>query len=161
MITTEDDMTTSKRTSKPNIRRRGDTYTWFAYVTSGDGTRHQVSRGAFRTIAEAEADRIAKLTDLRQGNYVTPDRITLGDFLVNEWLPARRNDLQDSTWHFYEQKIRLYILPHLGAIPLQELTPIDLNSLYWRLREGGRQEPTVSSRHPAHVIDRMHELKAA
>jgi integrase len=158
---TEDDMTTSKRTSKPNVRRRGDTYTWYAYVTGGDGTRRQISRGGFRTIADAEADRIAKLTDLRQGNYVTPDRITLGQFLIDEWLPARRNDLQDSTWYFYEQKIRLHILPHLGAIPLQELTTTDLNNLYWQLREGGRQEPTVSRHHPAATIERMVELKAA
>ncbi len=59
MITTEDDMTISKRTSKPNVRRRGDTYTWYAYVTAGDGTRRLISRGGFRTIADAEADRIA------------------------------------------------------------------------------------------------------
>jgi integrase len=156
----EDTMTRpSKRTSKTNIRRRGDTYTWYAYVAAGDGTRRQISRGGFRTIAEAEADRVAKLTDISHGGYVTPDRVTVGQFLLNEWLPTRRNDLQPGTWHSYEQKIRLHVLPHIGGIALQELTPSDLNRLYWQLREGGRQEPTTSRRHPPGTLARMHELK--
>ncbi|MHC4996856.1 MAG: N-terminal phage integrase SAM-like domain-containing protein [Planctomycetota bacterium] len=119
-------MSGSRKTSKPNIRRRGDTYTWYAYVTGGDGKRRQISRGGFRTIAEAEWDRIAKLQDLGQGNYVTPDKVTLGDFLTREWLPTRRTDLEPSTWRSYEQKLRLHVIPHIGAIPLQELTPTGL-----------------------------------
>ncbi len=154
-------MTDSRKTSKPNIRKRGDTYTWFAYVTAGDGTRKQISRGGFRTIAEAETDRIAKLTDLGQGNYVTPDRVTVADYLLREWLPVRRTDLEQSTWHSYEQKIRLHVIPHIGALPLQELTPTDLNHLYRKLLDGGRQEPTTSRNHPPATIARMLDLKAA
>jgi hypothetical protein len=82
-------MTKSRKTSKPNIRKRGDTYTWFVYITRGDGTRRQISQGGFRTIAEAENDRINKLTELGHGDYVTPDKITVASYLETEWLPAR------------------------------------------------------------------------
>ncbi|MEZ5244109.1 MAG: site-specific integrase [Acidimicrobiales bacterium] len=161
-ITIEEDhaMAGSRKTSKPNIRRRGDTYTWYAYITAGDGTRRQISRGGFRTIAEAEADRIRHLTDIGQGNYVTPDRITVADFLLHEWLPARRTDLEPSTWQSYEQKIRLHVIPHIGAIGLQQLTPTDLNTLYQQLLTGGRHGPVTSRRHPPELVDRMLTLKA-
>ncbi len=94
----------SNRTSKPNISKRGATYTWYAYITAGDGRRRQIGQGGFRTIAEAEHARIKKLTELGHGDYVTPDRITLATFLLDEWLPARRIDLEPSTWRSYEQK---------------------------------------------------------
>lgn len=38
------------KTSKPNVRKRGDSYTWCAYVTDGTGKRRQISKGGYRTI---------------------------------------------------------------------------------------------------------------
>ncbi len=151
-------MTTSRKTSKPNIRRRGDTYTWFAYITGGNGKRRQISRGGFRTIAEAEADRIKHLTDLGQGNYVNPDRITVADYLTNEWLPTRSADLEASTWRSYEQKIRLHVIPYIGAIALQQLTPTDLNKLYAKLLDTEKLPPATSRLHPPITLARMLEL---
>jgi len=154
-------VTTSRKTSKPNIRRRGDTYTWFAYITGGNGKRRQISRGGFRTIAEAETDRIRHLTDLGQGNYVTPDRITVSEYLTNEWLPVRRTDLEASTWRSYEQKIRLHIIPHIGAVALQQLTPMDLNKLYAQLLDTEKLPPATSRLHPPVTVARMLELDDA
>jgi len=151
-------MNTSRKTSKPNIRRRGETYTWFAYVTGGNGKRRQISQGGFRTIAEAEADRIKRLTDLGQGNCVSPDRITLADYVTNEWLPVRRTDLEASTWRSYEQKIRLHVIPHIGAIRLQQLTPMDLNKLYAHLLDTEKLPPATSRLHPPVTLARMFDL---
>ncbi len=148
----------SNRTSRPNIRKRGATYTWYAYITSGDGRRRQISQGGFRTIAEAENDRINKLTELGHGDYVVPDRITVATFLLTEWLPARRIDLEPSTWRSYEQKIRLHVVPHLGGIALQELTPMDLNELYRQLLDTTTLPPATSRKHPPETIERMLEL---
>ena len=150
----------SNRTSKPNIRKRGSTYTWYAYITGGDGRRRQISQGGFRTIAEAENDRIKKLTELGHGDYVTPDKITLASYLLDEWLPARRIDLEPSTWRSYEQKIRLHVVPHIGGIALQELTPMDLNELYRQLLDTTTLPPATSRKHPPETIERMLELHA-
>lgn len=147
-----------RKTSRPNIRRRGDTYTWFAYTTGGDGKRKQISRGGFRTIKEAELDRIAKLQDPGQGNYVTPAKTSVAEYLENEWLPNRRHDPADSTWDSYASKIRTHVLPHIGALPLQELTPADLNNLYRTLLDSQRTEPSTSRRHPPETIVRMEQL---
>jgi len=153
-------LTISRKTSKPNIRKRGDTYTWYAYITGGDGKRRQLSQGGFRTLAEAENDRIDKLTELGHGDYVTPDKITVAKYLMTEWLPARRIDLEPSTWRSHEQKIRLHVVPHLGGIALQELTPMDLNDLYRQLLDTTTLPPTTSRKHPPETIDRMLKLHA-
>ena len=148
----------SNRTSKPNIRKRGNTYTWYAYITAGDGRRSQISQGGFHTIAEAENDRIKKLTELGHGDYVTPDKITVASYLLDEWLPARQIDLEPSTWRSYEQKIRLHVVPHIGGIGLQELTPMDLNDLYRQLLNTTTLPPATSRKHPPETMDRMLEL---
>ncbi len=153
-------MTTSRKTSKPNIRKRGDTYTWFAYITRGGGTRRQISQGGFRTIVEAENDRINKLTELGHGDYVTPDKITVAKYLLDEWLPSRHIDLEPSTWRSYEQKIRIHVIPHIGGTALQELTPMDLNKLYRQLLDTTTLPPATSRKHPPETIERMLELQA-
>ncbi|MEM7025145.1 MAG: site-specific integrase [Pseudomonadota bacterium] len=149
-----------RKTSRPNIRRRGDTYTWYAYTTGGDGKRRQISQGGFRTIAEADADRIATLQDLRHGVYVPADRVTLTDFINDEWLPARRADLEPSTWRSYEAKLRLHVLPHIGGLPLQELTPIHLNRLYAQLLETPHVETKPGHTHAPQLTLRIVELRA-
>ena len=87
----------------------------------------------------AEEARIAAAHALATGTYVKAERISLADFLVDEWLPSRRPPvLEESTWHSYDRYIRLHVIPHIGAIPLQKLTPVDLNQLYRQLLESGR-----------------------
>ena len=34
--------------SRPNVKRRGSTYTYYVYVTDADGRRHQHSKGGFQ-----------------------------------------------------------------------------------------------------------------
>ena len=50
------DDTKAKRrgNSKPNVKRRGSTYTYYVYVIGPDGKRRQHSKGGFKTQREAE-----------------------------------------------------------------------------------------------------------
>jgi hypothetical protein len=72
--------------SRGNVRKRGSTWTYYVYVTCGDGQRHQVSKGGFRTRKEAEAARIKALGTLQDGTWVRPERVTVREFLDDEWL---------------------------------------------------------------------------
>ena len=49
-------------TGRNNIRKRGSTWTYYLYVTEGDGTRRQVSKGGFATRKEAETARAEAVT---------------------------------------------------------------------------------------------------
>jgi integrase len=68
---------------------------------------------------------------------VRPSKRTLDSFLVSEWLPAVRN-LRPSTFSNYRTHIRTWVLPALGPIPLQQLSPAQLNAFYQALLTDGR-----------------------
>src|SRR5262245_30702507 len=107
-----------------NVRKRGNSWTYYVYVTDGAGRRKQVSKGGFRTRKEAEAARIEALAALQSGTFVRPDRLTVADFLVDEWLPTQLPPtLEESTYASYERYLRLHVVPYIGGILLQRLTP--------------------------------------
>ncbi len=147
--------------SKPNVRRRGSTYTYYLYVTGPDGRRRQHSKGGFRTQRDAQEARTAAAHGLATGSYVKAERISLASFLTDEWLPSRRPPvLEESTWHSYDRYLRLHVIPQIGAVPLQKLTPVDLNQLYRRLLETGRHRPRSRTARPCAVRERSAELRA-
>lgn len=74
--------------SRNNVRKRGSTWTYYAYVTDGTGKRRQVSKGGFATRRAAEAARVEALAAMANGGWVRPERLTVRDFLVGEWLPT-------------------------------------------------------------------------
>jgi hypothetical protein len=38
--------------------------------------------------------------------------------------------LEASTWHSYDRYLRLHVIPFIGAVALQQLSPVDLNRLW-------------------------------
>jgi integrase len=145
-----------------NVRKRGYTWTYYVYVPSGDGGRRQVSKGGFRTRREAEAARFEVLNSINSGAFVRPDRVTVREFLEDEWLPSQRPPaLEESTHRSYTHYVRLHVVPYIGGIPLQNLTPMDLNDLYRRLLDSGRRPPTPPLRqHPPDLVRQVAELRA-
>ena len=88
------------------------------------------------------------------------EKQTLAEFLVKDWLPSRRPPvLEESTWVSYDRYIRLHVLPWIGVIPLQQLSPVDLNTLYRRLLVSDRQRPGPPKRHPPELHQRANVLR--
>jgi hypothetical protein len=82
--------------------------------------------------------------------YVKSEWTTVATFLVDEWLPSRRPPvLEEITWSSYERYIRLHVVPHVGGIQLQRVSPVDLNRLYRHLLEVGRRPPTAHAEESA------------
>lgn len=157
----EDELQRKRGNSKPNVKRRGSTYTYYLYVIGPDGKRHQHSKGGFKTQREAEDARIAAEYTLATGTYVKAERISVSEFLLDEWLPTRRPPvLEESTWHSYDRYIRLHVIPHIGRIPLQKLSPVDLNQLYRLLLESGRCRRVARPVRPPEVGARAVGLRA-
>ncbi|MFI0351325.1 tyrosine-type recombinase/integrase [Actinomadura sp. 9N407] len=59
--------------------------------------------------------------------------VTVGAYL-EEWLAGRKG-LREGTRRSYESHIRLYLAPHLGAIPLDRLRVADVDSLFEAIDE--------------------------
>jgi integrase len=123
-----------------SVYKRGSTWTWHVDIGVDPitGKRKQQTKGGFKTKRECQAALNEVLAALRAGTLVKPSRRTLESFLVGEWLPALRN-LRPSTLSNYRTHIRTCVLPALGPIPLQQLSPTHLNALYQALLTEGRR----------------------
>ncbi|MFZ1440363.1 MAG: site-specific integrase [Candidatus Microthrix subdominans] len=138
---------TSKKTARNNIRKRGNTYTYYVYGMGPDGTRKQHTQGGFATQKEALAAQTRASAALLDGSYVADERQTFASFLVDEWLPTKRAPtLEESTFRSYERNLRLHVIPNVGAVRLTGLTPMHLNQLYRSLLDSGRRPPTATPR---------------
>jgi integrase len=85
-----------------------------------------------------------------------PEATPLGDYLT-DWL-ATREGLRPSTRGSYENVIEAWIRPHIGRIPLRDLSSDDLTRLYATLRENGaRRGKPLGSRSVqlVHTVLRM------
>jgi integrase len=114
-------------------------------LVTADGKRKQAYRRGFATKKAAQEALTKLLGDKQQGSFVAPVRSTLNEFLINEWLPARRVSLRDSTTASYEQLIRNYITPTIGGIKLQAIDGATLNRLYGELLTTGRTSSRKSA----------------
>jgi hypothetical protein len=129
------------------IRKRGSTYTWYFDVPDPvTGKRKQHSRGGFRTKRECQEALNEALARLREGTFIKPSSRGLGTFLVEEWLPAVRPPrVRPSTWASYRMAVERHIVPALGGIVLQRLSPAHLTAFYRALldamKERGLRSP--------------------
>jgi integrase len=63
--------------------------------------------------------------------------MTLATFLLDEWLPAAKARIKPSTWDSFDLTTRKYIVPRLGSIEVQGLTPGRVRAFYSELLIGG------------------------
>lgn len=108
--------------------------------------RRRDLHSGYATRKEAERARTELLRHLDTGSYVDPSSLTVGGYLLQEWLPVRRpgpggarhrGQLGVQTWAEYQGDITRYVVPRLGAVRLQELRPAHLNGLYDQLEAAG------------------------
>jgi Phage integrase, N-terminal SAM-like domain/Arm DNA-binding domain len=125
-----------------SVRKRGTTWTWYLDAPPDPltGKRRQASKGGFRTKREAQQALNEALARLRDGIFVQPSQLTLGSFLLEEWLPAVRPPrVRPSTWESYRMNAETHIVPTLGHLPLQRLTPAQLTAFYRFLLDHGHR----------------------
>jgi len=101
------------------------------------GRRRQRTR-SFRTKKEAQTAMTAWLTEIDKGTAVNRSARTVGE-LMRYWLDTHaRPRLRAKTVFDYEHTINKHIIPDLGAISVQKLTPERLQTFYAdKLAAGG------------------------
>jgi integrase len=73
-----------------------------------------------------------------RGRYVAPGKLTVGEWLLGEWLESRQNaDISPNTLDTDRTVVESWIVPRIGGISLQRLSARDLDRLYKTLRESG------------------------
>jgi len=123
-----------------SVRNRGSTYTWYLFTPDPvTGQRRQHSKGGYRTKKECQAALNDALAALRVGTFVESSKRTVASYLLDEWLPAMQPPrVRPSTWLSYQRNLERHVMPALGEVELQRLTPAHLTGFYRLLLTSGR-----------------------
>jgi Arm DNA-binding domain len=126
------------------IVKRGPTYSVVLDLGRGpDGCRIRKWHSGYRTRKDAERARVELLTTLDRGSYVEPSKLTVAAFLRDHWLPGLRAQVRPGTRAEHHSKVEVHLVPAIGGVLLQRLTPGHLNAVYADLLEQGLSGRTV------------------
>ena len=85
--------------------------------------RRRAIKGGFATRRECEAALAKVLAALETQSFTPPTKVTVKAFLLGEWLPTVKGSLRPTTYASYAMLAREHIIPRLGSLQLQKLTP--------------------------------------
>jgi integrase len=127
--------------ARGSIEKRGKSWRIRVEVgRSATGSRTQRSRSGYKTRREAERALAEWLAELDRGIAVDGTRMTVAEYL-HYWhttvaVPTKEPNTADQYLRFIDH----HICPTLGPIPLQRLTPQQVQSLYAAKGRGGRRD---------------------
>ena len=146
-----------------HIAKKGNRY----YVVIHEGPDPATGKPRYRWHAagasRGEAEKLLAeiVKRVHDGDYRSPDKITVADYLLHRWLPSKRTRVKPSTANSYERNIRLHINPNIGAIPLQRLQPEDLDELYVKLLTEGKRNGAEAACQPSRCATSTPPLQSA
>jgi predicted RNA-binding Zn-ribbon protein involved in translation (DUF1610 family) len=103
--------------------------------------RRRQTKGGFLTRKACQAAMSKALVAVAQANFVPATRVTLREFLLDEWLPSIKGTLCPTTYKSYRDLCADHTIPRLGAVPLQKLSASQINGFYAYLLQQGRVRP--------------------
>src|SRR5918993_1471628 len=116
-----------------------------------DGGRRFESLGGYPTRAQAEAALADALARRSHGIALDPAKLTVDQYL-DRWLAHIRISLRTRTVARYTALLRDHVRPHVGARPLKQLSPLEIQAVYDRLAVGGRRDGKPGGLAPQHIL---------
>jgi integrase len=116
-----------------------------------DGTRRFEALGGYPTRGQAEAALADALARRSHGLALDPAKLTVNQYL-DRWLAHVRSSLRARTVARYTALLRDYVRPDIGARPLKQLTPLEVQAVYDRLVVGGRRDGKAGGLAPQHIL---------
>ena len=123
------------------IQKKGNR--WYAVVYDGidPGTGKKRRRWVPAGTRRSDAERV--LSDLIRRKYdgepAPTEKLTVGQYLTQRWLPIQRSKVRASTYDSYRRNIDLHVLPALGRRSLDKLATEDVDLFYAMLLTEGRK----------------------
>lgn len=124
------------------FRQRKDG-TWEARYTVGrdPGTGKQIQKSIYgKTQREVRQKLITIAKDIDDGDYLSPSRMTVKEWMT-EWLDAYTANVKPYTLRNYQSQVKNHIVPYIGSVKIQELTPECIQRMYNRLRKEENLSP--------------------
>ncbi|HHV62395.1 MAG TPA: site-specific integrase [Firmicutes bacterium] len=145
-----------------SIRKRGEN-SWEIQITLGKdpvtGKKKRIYETVHGTRKDAQKALRNLLHSIDEGTFVEPSKMTVRQFL-EQWLTTHKPNVAPTTWTWYQLVCQKHIIPHLGDIPLQKLTPLAIQEFYIQKLETGRLDgkgKTLSSNSVKHIHRILHK----
>ncbi len=118
--------------------------------------RRESTVSGFRTQKDAQAALDKAKVALEGGDYVESSKLTVRQYLIDEWLPSIEATIRPATLLVYRVHVEHYIVPRIGHCRLQRLSPGAIGAMYAQLMsgDGSRALSTATVRLTAVVLHR-------
>jgi integrase len=110
---------------------------YFTIEVNENGKRKRIKRRGFKTKKEAEAAQRELLNELNKGLNLDASKTLYRDFM-SDWLRDKKTKVKSRTLETYAGLVNNHILPALGDLTLDAITPRHIQNLYNELQESGR-----------------------
>jgi integrase len=97
--------------------------------------RIQRTISGFNTKKDAEKAAAEMVTQIERGDYVKPNKETVGAFMLEFVEQTLKNHVAPNTYEARLAFVKNHIIPRIGHIHLLKITPMDIQKFYNELRE--------------------------
>lgn len=130
--------------------RRGRMTRWHPIVYMGrdpvTGKKSYREGKGYATRKEAETVLNRLLSELDNGTYVPASTVTLADYIHTLWLPTIKSRIKETTYSGYASAVGRYVVPLLGHLRLQDISPAHINGAYSKMLTGDLPLPPRRTR---------------
>ena len=106
--------------------------------------RRREWHSGYKTKGEANKALVAMLGEADKGIHVEPSTLTVRSYVETQWLRSlETSNLRESTVEMYRRSVRSYVLPHLGALKLRDVTPARVAAWLETLKAAGIGDRTI------------------
>lgn len=128
-----------KGNNEGSIRKRADG-TWEARYSDGrDANGRQIQRSIYAKTRKEVSEKLNTVLYQKQyGYYVSPNNITLSEWLYKWLRDYAELSVRPSTYISYEGYVYNHINPVMGNMPIQQITPVMIQNFYNQKFESGR-----------------------
>lgn len=142
------------------IRKRGVGYQIIVDLgRDSEGKRKQKAIGGFKKIKDAKKALAEMIAKVENGQVSFSKEMSMEEYL-NKWLQDyAKINVAPKTYKSYESTIRLYIIPYIGNIKLNQLRPAHLQEMYSKNSTNGLSNTSVLYIHRVVHIALSHALK--
>ncbi len=114
----------------------------YRFTDPTTGQRKQAMKRGFRRKQDAEAFLLRINKQQSEGSFVAQTPVLMRDFLL-DWLETCvKLNVRESSYHEYKRIILHHLIPQLGGIELQRLSPTQIDRMYALLLTHGRADGT-------------------
>jgi integrase len=89
---------------------------------------------------DAQRELAKLLNSVHEGNYITPARMTVAQFLEKWLADYAEQKVAAKTFERYAELVRLHLVPQIGQHALPKLEPLHIQHAYSMLLENGRRD---------------------